>query len=165
MPASAHEAAMLDIHIPHPSERPIAATIAVVIRDDRVLLVRRANPPDAGLWGFPGGKIERGESLEQATLRELREETGVSAEVLRIFNALDAFDYTSEGDVNRHFILIAALCQWSSGEPVAGDDALDACWVNLDELSVPSLPLSNNVAEVAAQAATLARGARKQLPI
>ncbi|MFX6119029.1 NUDIX domain-containing protein, partial [Acinetobacter baumannii] len=59
------------------SERPIPATIAVVLRDDRVLLVRRANPPDAGRWGFPGGKIERGETIAEAAIRELMEETAV----------------------------------------------------------------------------------------
>ncbi|MEN7538812.1 NUDIX domain-containing protein, partial [Aurantiacibacter flavus] len=56
-------------------QRPIAATIAVVLREGQVLLVRRANPPDAGRWGFPGGKIETGETIEQAAIRELYEET------------------------------------------------------------------------------------------
>ncbi|WP_256388415.1 NUDIX domain-containing protein [Lutimaribacter pacificus] len=54
---------------------------------------RRANPPDAGLWGFPGGKIDQGEPLFDAAIRELAEETGVSAEPLRVITALDAFDH------------------------------------------------------------------------
>lgn len=133
--------------------RPIAAILAVVVRDGDVLLVRRANPPDAGLWGFPGGKIERGETLQDAALRELKEETGVSARVLRVFGALDALDRGDDEALRHHFILITALCQWTQGEPVAADDALDARWIALDRLA--ELPLSRDVAEVAAQAAAL----------
>ncbi|MCD1634332.1 NUDIX hydrolase [Martelella mediterranea] len=135
--------------------RPIAATIAIVIRAGKVLLVRRANPPDAGRWGFPGGKIERGETLHQAALRELKEETGVNATALRTFTAVDAFDYAADGGLRRHFILVAVLCQWVDGEPVAGDDALEARWIDLDRLSETDLALSLDVAEVAAQAAAV----------
>lgn len=135
--------------------RPIAATIAAVIRDRQVLLVRRANPPDAGLWGFPGGKIDQGETLFEAAIRELAEETGVAAEPLRVVTAVDAFDRDETGALRRHFILIAVLCRWTAGEPVAADDALDARWVDLDALQDTSLALSLDVAEVAEQAAAL----------
>ena len=134
---------------------PIAATIAAVIRNDQVLLVRRANPPDAGRWGFPGGKIEAGETIPDAALRELLEETGVAAEALRIFTAVDAFDRDAVGGLRRHFTLIAVLCRWISGEPIAGDDALEARWVRLGELDRSDLALSLDVAEVARQAADL----------
>lgn len=134
---------------------PIPATIAVVIRAEQILLVRRANPPDAGLWGFPGGKIERGETIAQAALRELAEETGISAEPLRAFTALDVFDRDASDELRYHFILIAVLCRWQSGEPIAGDDALEARWVDLGRLDDTDLVLSLNVAEVAAQATTL----------
>ncbi|MCI2393933.1 NUDIX hydrolase [Aliiroseovarius sediminis] len=140
----------------HPTpDLPIPATIAVVIRSKQVLLVRRANRPDAGRWGFPGGKIERGETIPQAALRELAEETGIFAEALRVFTAVDAFDHDASGGLRQHFALIAVLCQWKRGEPVAGDDALDARWVDLDGLADADLALSLDVAEVAAQAATL----------
>lgn len=145
---------------PPTPDRPIAATIAVVIRDGQVLLVRRANPPDAGRWGFPGGKIERGETLAQAALRELKEETGISATEPRIFTALDAFDHGPGGDLRRHFILVAALCRWTAGEPVAGDDALEARWIDLDSIRDTGLALSLDVAEVAAQAAALMQTAQ-----
>ncbi|WP_272929517.1 NUDIX hydrolase [Rhodovulum sulfidophilum] len=136
-------------------ERPTPAAIAVVIRAKQVLLVRRANPPDAGLWGFPGGKIDRGETLTEAALRELAEETGISADPLRVFTAVDAFDREASGALRRHFILIAILCRWTGGTPVAGDDALEARWVDLDTLADTGLALSLDVAEVAAQAAML----------
>ncbi|MEN9059965.1 NUDIX hydrolase [Ponticoccus litoralis] len=140
---------------PSTAPRPIAATIAAVIRDRQVLLVRRANPPDAGLWGFPGGKIDQGETLFEAAIRELAEETGVAAEPLRVVTAVDAFDRVETGALRRHFILIAVLCRWTAGEPVAADDALDARWVDLDALQDSGLALSLDVAEVAEQAAAL----------
>ena len=148
--------------MPPTAERPIVATIAVVIHDGQVLLVRRANPPDAGRWGFPGGKIEHGETLQQAALRELAEETGVSARALRVFTAVDAFDRAPNGDVRRHFILVAVLCQWTVGDPVAGDDALEARWVDLDGLAESDLALSLDVAEVAAEGAALMTATKPQ---
>lgn len=135
--------------------RPIAATIATVIRDQQVLLVRRANPPDAGRWGFPGGKIEPGETISDAALRELFEETGTKAEAERIFTAVDVFEHGGDGAFGRHFILIAVLCRWISGDPVAGDDALEARWFDLEALDGDDIVLSLDVARVAHEAAAL----------
>lgn len=140
---------------PSTAPRPIPATIAAVIRDNQVLLVRRANPPDAGRWGFPGGKIEHGETLFEAATRELAEETGISGEPLRVFTAVDALDHDDAGHLRQHFILIAVLFRWTAGEPVAGDDALEARWVDLRALKGTSLALSLDVAEVAHEAAAL----------
>ena len=140
---------------PSTDPRPISATIAVLIRDNQVLLVRRANPPDAGLWGFPGGKGDHGETLCGAATRELTEETGVVAAPLCVSTALDAFDRDAAGTLHRHFILIAVLFRWLAGEPVAGDDALEARWVDLGVLKENELALSRDVAEVALQAAAL----------
>lgn len=134
--------------------RPIVAALAVVLRGDQVLLVQRANPPDAGLWGFPGGKIEPGETLLEAAARELFEETGVTALPRRAFDALDTYDYAEDGALRRHFVLVAVLCDWQSGEPVAGDDARDAGWVALRDMET-ALALSKDVAALARQAALL----------
>ena len=137
---------------------PIAATIAAVFHDGKILLVRRANPPDARRWGFPGGKIEFGESIENAAVRELLEETGIHGRAKRVFTAVDVFDHLRDGRLDRHFVLIAVLCEWISGAPVAGDDALEAKWFRLEELGNPGLALSFDVAKVAGQAAALAGG-------
>ncbi len=136
--------------------RPIVATIAAVYHQERILLVRRGNPPDAGFWGFPGGKVEIGETLLQAAVRELQEETSIQGKAQQVFNALDVFDHDDSGKLRRHFVLVAVLCQWLSGEPVAGDDALEARWFGLDELEDAGLALSLDVVEVARQAADLA---------
>lgn len=137
--------------------RPIAATIAV-IREGRVLLVRRAKPPDARHWGFPGGKIEAGEMIHDAAVRELLEETEVRAYARRTFTAVDAFDRDGSGRLRQHFVLIAVLCQWISGEPVADDDALEARWFRLAELDDKGLAFSLDVEAVARQAAQLEEG-------
>jgi 8-oxo-dGTP diphosphatase len=138
----------------HPSQTlfPIAAVIAVVVRGDEVLLVRRANPPDAGLWGFPGGKIEFGETVVAAALRELAEETSVEAVAETVMTTLDILETDRGGQTARHFILIVVLCRWTAGEPVAGDDALEAAWFSLDAIDPVSLPISADVDIIAKRA-------------
>ncbi len=129
--------------------------LAVVIRDGQALLVRRANPPDQGKWGFPGGKINAGERVLDAAVRELAEETAVAAvpvapvAVLDVFERADGLDPCSP--LKRHFILIAVKCEWQAGEPVAGDDALEAAWWRIDQLS--ELDISVDVERVARLAA------------
>ena len=139
------------------SERPIAAVLAVVIHEGRTVLVRRANPPDAGLWGFPGGKIEYGERTEAAALRELMEETGIRAEARGIVTTLDILDRSEDGDVRHHFILIAVLCRWISGCPSPGDDALEAAWFPITALHSDRADMSADVDALARLAEELAQ--------
>lgn len=142
------------------SSSPIPAVIAVVIHEDRTLLVRRANPPDAGLWGFPGGKIEFGETVAEAVIRELLEETGIHAQARDIITTLDILVRDSSGAIERHYILMAVQCLWIAGEPVAGDDALEARWFDLAEVDSGRLPMSADVDVIArrAHAASKLRG-------
>tara|TARA_R110002049_G_scaffold10127_1_gene50131 strand:+ start:90398 stop:90835 length:438 start_codon:yes stop_codon:yes gene_type:complete len=137
-----------------PAPRPIVAVLAVVIHDNHVLLVQRANPPDAGLWGFPGGKVDFGEGLLAAAARELHEETGVTATPLRVIDALDAYDVAEDGTLRQHFALVAVVCTWQCGDPVAADDALDARWLPLAGLD-GALPMSRDVVRIASQATSL----------
>lgn len=133
------------------SAHPIASVLSVVVYDANVLLVRRIDPPDAGKWGYPGGWIDPGETMAQAAVRELFE-TEVRAEARCVFNALDAFD--KEGLVRRQFVMIAVLCAWVSGIPIAGDDATEAAWFQIANLS--SLGnVSENVDTLAHQALRL----------
>jgi 8-oxo-dGTP diphosphatase len=139
-----------------PSASPVPAVIAVLIHEGRALLVRRANPPDAGLWGFPGGKIEYGETVKAAALRELSEETGVQAEAQEILTTLDIL--VRSGDALRqHYILIAVRCRWLSGLPLAADDALEARWFPISDLHSGRIPMSADVDTIAALAEEAAR--------
>ncbi|MCA8297044.1 ADP-ribose pyrophosphatase [Burkholderia aenigmatica] len=137
---------------PAPTVRPVPAVIGVVLREHDVLMVRRANPPDAGCWGFPGGKIEAGETVTRAAVREIAEETAIDVEALDVFTALDAFDHDANGGLRQHYVLVAVLCQWLRGMPVAGDDALEARWFDLAELDRDDLPMSAGVRDVARRA-------------
>jgi 8-oxo-dGTP diphosphatase len=123
--------------------------IPAVIRNGRPVLVRRANPPDAGLWGFPGGKIEFGETVKDAATRELLEETAVHAEARDVLTTLDVLVRDAGGDVRQHYILIAVQCCWISGEPAAGDDALEARWFPIAELDPNTLAMSVDVDVIA----------------
>lgn len=131
----------MDISDPRPDPQPDPhtdlqpprlAVLAVVTRrlpgragegESQVLLVRRANPPQAGYWGFPGGKVDWGEDLGSAALRELREETGIEGANPR---PLDVVDLIAEG---QHHLMVALQLDWQAGEPRARDDALEARWV------------------------------------
>ena len=115
---------------------PVAAAGVVCLRGpaDRleVLLVRRGTPPRLHEWSLPGGRIEWGETAAGAALRELHEETGVSAEILGLLDVIDGF-FLPE----RHYLLVDYAASWSGGEPVAGDDAAEArFWPVADALGL-----------------------------
>lgn len=132
-----------------PRPLPIAAALAVVLRGERLLLVRRGHKPDAGKWGFPGGKIEPGETVVAAALRELAEETGVVAEAVDVLTALDVIRRDQAGLLH-HYVLVAVLCRWVSGEGIAADDAEEAGWFDLAEIRrLDRSPDVERVAELA----------------
>jgi len=138
---------------------PVPAVIAVVIHEGRALLVRRANPPDAGLWGFPGGKIDFGETVADAAVRELLEETGITGEAQEVITTLDVLVPSDNGDIRQHYVLIAVRCRWLSGSPLAGDDALEARWFPIDDLDPATLPMSADVDMIARRAEAMGRQA------
>lgn len=137
---------------------PVPAVLAAVVRDGRVLLVRRANPPDRGRWGFPGGRIEPGETLAAAAQRELMEETGIAAEAHRVLTALDSIHRAAGGRLTYHYVLVAVLCRWRGGEAAAADDALETGWFTPAEIAALGETASADVAEVAALAVAAATG-------
>ncbi|SMO98114.1 NUDIX hydrolase [Paracoccus laeviglucosivorans] len=126
---------------------PRLAALAVTLDGDRVLLVQRRNPPDAGLWGFPGGHVEPGETALDAAARELHEETGVTARPLAYLDNIDVIERGADGALRFHFLLAAVLCDYVSGQPAAADDALDAGWVPVTDVFANRLPLSASVAD------------------
>jgi ADP-ribose pyrophosphatase YjhB (NUDIX family) len=121
-------------------DRPIVAVLAVVLRGDRVLIVQRAQQPNAGRWGFPGGVLELGETVAEGAMRELLEETGVVAEAAGWLNIHDAISRDEEGRVQFHYILIAVRGVWKSGEGVAADDAADCAWASRDDIEAGKYP-------------------------
>ena len=105
-----------------PMTAPVAAVGVICLRGDEVLLIRRGRPPRLGEWSLPGGRVEPGETVRDAALRELREETGVEAELGPLVDVVDGL-FPEDG---RHYVLIDFAARWTAGEPVAGDDAAEA---------------------------------------
>lgn len=127
---------------------PRLAALAVTLRGDQVLLARRRNPPDAGLWGFPGGHVDPGETALAAAARELAEETGITAIPRLYLDNVDLIRRAHDGEIEFHFLLAAVLCDYVSGEPVAADDALDAGWWQIADVLEGDIPLSAHVTDI-----------------
>ena len=121
-------------------DRPIVGVLAVVMRGERVLVVRRANAPMSGRWGFPGGVLELGETIAQGAMRELFEETGVTAEAAGPLTVIDTIDHDAESRVRYHYTLVAVIGHWQSGEGVPGDDADEVAWLTRAEIIERGLP-------------------------
>lgn len=131
-------------------ERPVVAVGVVVIDDDRVLLVQRAKPPSVGRWTVPGGKVELGESLEEAALRELLEETGMTATLGPLVEVLDRVVRDDDGRIAYHFVILDFVGSDPRGTLCAASDSLDARFVPLAELD--DYPLTDGLREVIARA-------------
>jgi ADP-ribose pyrophosphatase len=118
-----------------PVSVPLVAVGAVVFRGGEVLLVRRGREPARGIWAVPGGAVRAGESLVQAAEREVLEETGVVVRAGEVVHAFDVIDRDVTGVLRYHYVVVDLLAAWVSGEPRAGDDAAEARWQRLDDLS------------------------------
>lgn len=121
-------------------ERPIVAVLAVVLRDERALIVQRAQQPNAGRWGFPGGVLELGETVAAGAMRELCEETGIVAEPDGVLDVHDAISRDEEGRVQFHYTLIAVRGIWRSGEGAPADDAAAVAWASRAEIEAGRYP-------------------------
>jgi ADP-ribose pyrophosphatase YjhB (NUDIX family) len=127
---------------------PKIGALAVVLHQGQVLLVQRSKQPDAGLWGFPGGHVEWGETVLQAAQRELLEETSVTAHPSHYLDNLDLLRRNDEGQVVSHYLLVGVACAYQSGEPIAGDDALDARWFSIEQIRNGDLLMSDRVVDL-----------------
>jgi len=127
---------------------PRLGAIAVRVEDDRVLLAQRGKSPDRGLWGFPGGHVEPGETALEAARRELFEETGLRATPVDYLTNVDVIRRDAEGRVTVHYLLAAVLCTDPVGTPQAGDDAQDAAWFPVEQVRTGALPMSAQVTRV-----------------
>lgn len=118
---------------------PVPTVGVVCLRGDQVLLIKRGTAPRLGQWSLPGGRMELGETTIAAGLRELKEETGVEAQILGLIDVIDGVFPArpgpdgKSGEITRHYVLIDYAARWICGEPVAGDDAAEARFVSLEE--------------------------------
>ncbi|MCG7575169.1 NUDIX hydrolase [Phaeobacter sp. CNT1-3] len=132
-------------------KRPALAALAVTVHDGQVLLVRRRNDPDRGIWGYPGGHVEGGETVAAAAVRELHEETGVTAEAAGTLGGLDLIGHHADGSVKHHYYLVAVECRYRAGTPIADDDADQAAWVPVADVLDQKIALSEYVDDLLRQ--------------
>lgn len=123
-------------------ESPKVGVGAVVVRDGRVLLIRRGIPPSEGLWAIPGGSLELGETLQEGAERELFEETGIRATAGDPIYAFDFFERDPNGGIRFHFVIVDMKADYVSGEPKGADDALEARWLSPEDIL--DLPVTQN---------------------
>ena len=115
-------------------ERPFVGVGVVVLKDDAVLLIRRGKPPRLGEWSLPGGAQRLGETVEDAALREVREETGIRPALMGLIDVQDSISHDDEGRVLYHYTLVDLAARWTGGRLVPGGDATHAAWVPLERI-------------------------------
>lgn len=122
---------------------PLPVAVAVAVRDKRFLLIKRGIPPKKGAWGSPSGFVEVGETPEEACLRELEEEAGVSGEIVRLIRVARREDPEVYGDM----LVVVYLVKVGDGEPAPGVEAEDAKFFDIGELPDYYTCLFGNVIE------------------
>jgi 8-oxo-dGTP diphosphatase len=131
-------------------DRPYLAVSAAVVRDAHVLVVRRARGLAEGLFTLPGGVVEAGETLTEAVMREVREETGIAIEPLALAGHREVIVRAADGRIERHFVILAFAARWTAGEPSVTDEIAEARWVRPAELK--SLQTTEGLADIVAAA-------------
>jgi ADP-ribose pyrophosphatase YjhB (NUDIX family) len=116
--------------------QPIVGVGAVVIAQDRIVLVKRAHDPLKGQWNLPGGAVELGETLQEACSREVLEETGLEVRVGSVIEVFDRIIRDANGHVEYHFVLVDYLCRVVGGTLQSGSDASDIALADPFDLDV-----------------------------
>lgn len=132
-------------------ERPVLAASIAVFREGKVLLAQRGKAPALGLWSLPGGRIEPGERMADAVLRELAEEVGLRAEIIGFVDHVEHIEHTEDGSLKAHAVICAFAGRWTGGEAQTSDEATAVLWV--DPLAPGDLPMTRGLPAILARAA------------
>jgi ADP-ribose pyrophosphatase YjhB (NUDIX family) len=136
-------------------QRPFLAVSAAIMRNGKVLAVRRARKPALNLYTMPGGVVEAGETLHEAVKREVREETALDIEPVALAGHREAIQRDAQGKVERHFIIMCFAARWLSGDVVLNEELDDALWLTMPELA--GLHTTEGLGEIVATAAAILR--------
>jgi 8-oxo-dGTP diphosphatase len=126
--------------------RPFLAVSAAILRDGKVLVVRRARKPALKLYTLPGGVVEAGETLAEAVKREVREETALDVEPVALAGHREVIARDAQGRTKRHFVILSFACRWLAGEPALNEELDDARWLKPAELA--GLATTEGLAEI-----------------
>ena len=127
-------------------ERPFLAVSAAIVRAGQVLVVRRARAPADSLFSLPGGVVEIGETLTQALIREVREETSLAIEPVALVGFREAIARDRDERIERHFVILPFAARWLAGEIKLNEELSEARWLDPAELS--GLPTTPGLAEI-----------------
>jgi ADP-ribose pyrophosphatase YjhB (NUDIX family) len=133
--------------------RPYLAVSAAILRDGKVLVVRRARKPALNLYTLPGGGVEAGETLIEAVAREVREETALTVAPVALAGHREVIERDENGRVARHFVILCFACRYLAGEPALNEELDDARWLAPEALS--GLMTTEGLADIVAAAARL----------
>ena len=114
---------------------PRVAVGAIVFKEDKVLLVLRGKPPAENLWSIPGGSVELGETLQEATEREIMEEAGITIRAREPVYTFDVLERDDKGKVRFHYVIVDLAADYVSGELSPGDDAIDVRWFSTEDVN------------------------------
>jgi len=131
-------------------DRPFLAVSAAIVRDGKILVVRRARPPAHGLYTLPGGVVEAGETLLEALVREVREETAIEIDPVALAGHREAIVRDDDGRAKRHFVILCFAARWSSGEPKLNEELSEALWLDPD--AIKNLRTTDGLPEIVAAA-------------
>lgn len=136
---------------------PELAVSAAIFRGGKVLVVQRAHPPAQGLWTLPGGRVEVGETLVDAVIREIAEETALTINVIGLAGYREIILPEAVGARGRHFVILPFAARWLSGEIALNDELAEGRWMAVD--AVRDLSTTEGLLEILRQAETLAAAA------
>jgi len=128
-------------------QAPIVAVGAIILADDRIVLVQRDKEPSRGLWTFPGGAVELGEPIRDAAGREALEETGLEIEVGEVATVIDAVVRDPDRAVHYHYVIVDFYARPVGGALSPSSDVSDVRWATLAD--VETLPMTNRAQEIA----------------
>jgi mutator protein MutT len=114
---------------------PVVAVGAIVIDKGAILLVKRDREPAKGQWSLPGGRVEVGETLREALVREVREETGIDVDVDGLIGTAERVVRDDDGEIAFHYVILDYVCTPRSIDVKAGDDAAEVRWVPVGEMA------------------------------
>lgn len=107
---------------------------AVVFKDNKILLVKRKNPPAKNQWAIPGGRLQLGETLREACQREILEETGINIKVGELIYTFEVIERRADGQILFHYVILDFLADYLSGTAIPGDDATEVGWFSPQDI-------------------------------
>lgn len=122
--------------------RPIVGAGALIIKDGKLLLIKRGAKPGQGKWSIPGGLVELGERVQNTVVREVKEECGLDIEVEKLVDVFDSITRDEKGRIRYQFVVVNFLANIKGGNLKNADDVLEARWVPINAVEKYNLTSS-----------------------